>query len=390
MVAYGTQYSFGVFFKPVLTEFGWTRAMTAGAYSLYTILHGFFCIVAGRVSDRFGPRLVVTGCGLFLGIGYLLTSQISAIWQLYLFYGVLASVGMGSVVPLLSAVARWFVKRRGLVTGVVVSGIGAGTMIVPPVATQLITTYGWRTSYIIIGVIALVLIVVAAQFLRHDPSQVGQLPYGAGEVEAESSDLEAKGFSLQEAIRSRQFWILCALYFSFLFGQQTMMVHIVPHATDLGISAVSAASILSVIGGLSIAGRIGMGSAGDRIGNKPSIVIVFILMSVALFWLLGAKELWMFYLFAVVFGFGYGGLIALQSPTVAQLFGLRAHGVILGMVIFGATIGGAIGPLVAGRIFDITGGYQLIFLICAVLSVVGLILALTLRIPGREGLVKSA
>ena len=115
MMVYGAQYSFGVFFKPLLAEFGWTRAVTSGVYSLYMVLQGFLGIIAGRLTDRFGSRLVVTVCGLFLGAGYLLMSQIGAVWQIYLFYGILASIGAaGGWVPLLSTVARWFVKGRGL------------------------------------------------------------------------------------------------------------------------------------------------------------------------------------------------------------------------------------------------------------------------------------
>ena len=168
------------------------------------------------------------------------------------------------------------------------------------------------------------------------------------------------------------------------------MVHIVPHATDLGISTVSAASIVSVIGGLSAVGRAGGGSIGDRIGNKPTLIITFILMGAAFVWLQFAKELWMFYLFAVIFGFAYGGLIALESPMVAELFGLRALGAILGMVHFVATIGGAISPLLTGRIFDITGSYQWGFLTSVGLSIVGLILVTLLRPSRRRGLVRNA
>ncbi len=384
-VAYGALYSFGVFFKPLISEFGWTRAATSGAYSLFMFLHGLSSIVAGRLNDRFGPRLVLTACGLFLGLGYLLMSQISTIWQLYLFYGVLVSIGMSGTVPLVSIVVRWFAKRRGLMTGIVVSGIGAGTVIMPPVASRLISSYGWSASYIIIGFVALVVVVIAAQFLRRDPSQLGLVPYGADEVKAESSEPGGRGFFLGEAIRTRQFWILSAAYFFAIFCQQTIMVHIVPHATELGISAILAANILAIIGGLSIAGRLGMGSAGDRIGSKPALVIALVLISGALFWLLVARDVWMLYLFAAIFGFGYGAMIVSQSPIVAELFGLRAHGAILGVVVFSATTGGAIGPLVAGHIFDITGSYQPVFLIYAVVSIMSLILASLLRPTLSQG-----
>ncbi len=384
VIGYGALYSFGVFFKPVSAEFGWTRAETSGAYSLYQIVHGLISIISGRLSDRFGPRLVITVCGIFLGLGYLLMSQISTLWQFYLYYGLIVSIGMTSFTPVMSMVARWFTKRRGLMTAIVVSGIGIGTVIMPPISTQLISSYSWSTSYIIIGSIALVVVVIAAQFVKRDPSQMGQLSYGTDKVAAGSLDSGTRGFTFGEAIRTGQFWVFGVAVFSLLFAQQIVMVHIVPHATDLGISAVSAASILSVIGGLSIAGRLGLGSASDRIGSKSSLVIALALVSISLFLLLGARDMWMFSLFAVIFGVGYGGIIALQSPIIAESFGLRSHGVILGMLIFIATIGGAIGPLTAGRIYDISGNYQPAFLTATALSVIGFVLAFMFRFKRRK------
>ena len=150
VLMFGIFDTFGVFFKPLLTDFGWTRAVTSGAFSLYWIIQGLLAIVVGRVNDRFGPRVVITFCGFIFGLGYLLMSQVSALWQLYLFYGVMIGTGMsGAFVPLTSTVARWFVKRRSMMTGIVVAGIGIGGLIAPPVANWLISIYDWRypTSY---------------------------------------------------------------------------------------------------------------------------------------------------------------------------------------------------------------------------------------------------
>ena len=179
VVVWGTYYAFGVFFKPVLIEFGWTRAITSGAFSLALIIHGLLGIAMGWLTDRFGPRLVTTLCGCLIGTGYLLMSQISAVWQLYLFYGVIVGTGMGGAfVPLVSPIARWFVKRRGIMTWTVVAGLGIGALIAPPVANWLIYSYGWRLSYVILGAAVLLIVTLAAQFLKRDPTQVGQVAYG--------------------------------------------------------------------------------------------------------------------------------------------------------------------------------------------------------------------
>ena len=383
IIAHGAQYTFGIFFKPILNEFGWTRAATSGAFSLYLLLWGFLGIFVGRLNDRFGPRIIMTLCGFFLGLGYLLMSQIGAVWQLYLFYGLIIAIGMtGTWVPLISTVPRWFVKRRGMMTGIVTSGTGIGTILLSLVASRLISAYGWRLSYIAVGSVVLLLLILAAQFLRRDPEQVGQLPYS--EVGKENLILQDSGFSFNEAIHTSQFWMICAIFLCFGFNLYTIMVHIVPHAIELGISPIIAASIIAIIGGVNTVGRITIGCASDRIGNRLSLIISFILMVVALLWVTVAKELWMLYLFAVIFGFGYGGLAVLESPLPAELFGLRSLGTIVGAVMCSFTIGGAIGPVLAGRVFDMTGGYQPAFLICAAISIIALILALLLRPIGSE------
>lgn len=235
VVMFGTFYSFGIFFNPLLAEFGWTRAITSGAFSLCLLLFGFLSIITGRLSDRFGPKIVVTACGFILGLGHLLMSQIGAIWQLYLFYGVMMGIGMsGGFVPLVSTVARWFAKRRGIMTGIVVAGIGVGIMTIPPITSWLIASYGWRTSYIIVGIITLVLLVPVAQFLKRDPGQMARLPYGENGLEEKGLGLQARGFSLKEAVHMSQFWMFFAMMFCFGIFLNIIMVHIVPHATEIG------------------------------------------------------------------------------------------------------------------------------------------------------------
>lgn len=385
-LAFGINYTFGVFFKPLLAEFGWTRAVTSVAYSLSTLVAGFLGIFAGKLSDRFGAKIVSIACGLFLGSGFMLMSRVNAIWQVYLFYSLIIAAGIGGSWPaLIPAVAKWFAKRRGLMTGIVVSGIGVGILIIPPLASRLISIYEWRSSYLIIGIISLVLILLAAQFLRQSPRQIEQLPYGENEVKRESSVSEDQGVNFREAVHTKQFWIVCTIYFCFGFGLHTVMVHIVPHATDLGISAANAVNILAMIGGAGIFGSITMGSASDRIGIKPSLIFTLILMLAALLWLQLAKELWMLYLFGIVFGLACRSIIALQSLVTAELFGLSSLGILVGSVAFIYTIGAALGPALSGHIFDITGSYSLAFLADAILVAIALILALLLRPLRSEG-----
>ena len=175
----GTFISFGVFFKPLLAEFGWTRATLSGASSLTFLLAGSIGIFVGSLNDKIGPRVIMTVTGSIFGLGYLLMSQVSSIWQLYLFYGVVVGMGTSSidVIPL-TTTARWFVRRRGMMTGMVKVGTGAGQMTIPFIAGLLIVAYGWRTAYLIIGALVLFLLVSISQLLRRDPGQMGLLPDG--------------------------------------------------------------------------------------------------------------------------------------------------------------------------------------------------------------------
>lgn len=354
--------------------------MISGASSLSMLVCGLLGIGMGRLTDRFGPRMIMVICGFFLGLGCFLMSQINTIWQLYLFYGVVIGIGVSALdVSLLSTVTRWFVKKRGMMSGIVKGGTGVGMLIMPIVANWLISGYGWSTSYIIIGIIALVFVISAAQFLRRDPGQMRQLPNGVEKANAGSLNSADEGLPLREAIHTRQFLVICGICFALLFCVQALMVHIVPHAMDLGISPTNAANVLGAIGGVSIVGRFTMGSAGDRIGHKLAMIICFLILVVALFWLPFAKELWMLYLFVAIYGIAHGGFFALISPMVAELFGTGSHGVIFGIVLFSGAIGGGIGSVLAGHIFDVTASYQLAFLIFAGVSIIGLILCLLLR-----------
>ncbi len=377
---------FGVFFEPMLAEFGWTRATLSGAASLRLFITTRLGIAGGRLTDKFGPRSFATVCGLFLGLGFFLMSRISTTWQLYLVFGVIIGIGMSGVwIPMISTISRWFVKRRVMMTGIVLSGASLGSIIMPPLASWLIITYGWRTSYTIVGLVAMIVIISATQFVKRDPAQIGQLPDGENGVKAASLDLPTRSLSLREAIHTRQFWLVCAIFSSLWFSAMPIWVHIVIHAIDLGIPAISAANILVIMGGAGIAGRILIGSVTDRIGEKQALLIGFTLMLISFLWLLAAKELWALNLFAVIFGFGIASLVVLQPALISGLFGLGSLSVIMGSVEFVSTTFSTPSAIVAGYIFDITGSYQLAFLIFAGVSIIGFMLSLLLRPITNKG-----
>ena len=385
MLLLGLHSVFGIFFKPIIEELEWTRTVTSGAFSLSQVMFGLLGIVMGRLNDRFGPRVVMTLCGLLAGLGYLLMSQIQSIWQMYLLYGVMIGVGSSIYVPLLSTVARWFVQRRSMMTGIVFAGAGVGILILPLAINQLINTYNWRVSFIILGVIILLVIVLTAQFLRRDP---GQVAYSMNNSTKEDLKLETRGFSLREAASTKQFWMFLAALTCYGFCFFSIQVHIAPYITDIGISATTAAAILATIGGATIIGQIGLGSAGDKLGYKRTFLAGIIMIIIAVVILMVTKELWAFFLFAVFWGLAFGGCSTVESPMVAWLFGLASHGLILGFFSFSFTVGAAIGPLIFGYIYDVNGNYQVAFLVCGICAILAFILTMFVKSTAVESTVK--
>jgi len=380
-VSIGAMFTYGVFFKEFQADFGWSRATVSMASSLAFLVMGVVGILAGRLSDRIGPRAIMVASGISLGLGFMLMARLQAAWQLYLLYGVLAGIGLSTHdVITLSTVVRWFAKRRGMMTGIVKVGTGSGQVVVPPFAVAIIAFFGWRNAYLILGTLTLVTLVAAAQLMRRDPNSIGLLPDDGNHKPGESvNGSEGGGMSLSAAVRRPQFWIICVAQFLAFFCIFTIIVHMVPHATDLGLSVATAVSVQSTFGGVSMLGRFIMGVTIDRIGGKRSLIICFCIFLCGFIWLQMAREAWMLFLFAVIYGFAHGGFFTVVSPTLAELFGTGSHGLLFGIVLFCGTIGGAIGPLLAGRTFDVTGSYQMVFLVLSGLAGIGIVLITLLR-----------
>ncbi|MBI4284346.1 MAG: MFS transporter [Chloroflexi bacterium] len=382
-VIMGGYNTFGVFFAPMLAEFGWTRAVTSGAYSLSLVVYALFSPFVGRLGAG-RPRLVLSVSSFIILASYLSMSRVNTVWQLYLAYGVLLGIGQTGVIPMMSTVARWFVKKRGIMTGFVMAGTGAGTITMPLLVAWFINSYGWRDAFIIFGIISLVIVISAAQLLRRDPQSYGQLPDGEAEAKPADLSLKASGYSLSEAMRTRQLWLTAAAFFCFGFVAYPIVVHIVIHATGIGVPATTAVSIVSVIGFTNILARIVMGNTADRIGGRPAMIIGFSVVLVAIVWLLFARELWSLYVFGVIFGFGWGSMSVQMSPIAAELFGLRAHGGVYGIFQAALTLGGTVSPTLVGYIYDVTKSYQQGFLILALVAAAGLAVVWVLKLTTKR------
>lgn len=387
-IPWGILYSYGVFFKPMSAEFGWTRATTSLAYSIAMIMQGVFSIIMGWLNDKRGPRLAIAIGGFLLGLGILLTSRLSSIWQLYLFFGFIAGMGMGAAfVPPIVTVTRWFVKKRGLALGIVAAGTGLGAIIFPPLSSYLISTYDWRTAYLALAIIAWVVLFLVAWLIRRDPKDIGSVPLGVVEntkpqMAAENSpQMKSSDFSLSEALRTQSFWMLVVVHALCAFCTQVPMAHLVPYITDAGIPSATAAIAVSIIGVSCITGKIVLGHAGDRVGTNRIIALCVGVEALTLLSLIWVKNIPALFAFAAIFGFSYGGWVPQFPSMIGRFFGTASMGTILGVIVMGAMIGAAAGPFLAGRVFDISGSYNWSLVAAAVAAITASVLALLIKQP---------
>jgi len=374
-------FGFGVFLKPLTEEFNWERGALSSAFSISLLIAGVLSLVSGRLSDRYGPRILVTAAGLSLGIGFLLMSQVSSLWQVYLVWGLSVGIAIScSVIPISSTIPRWFTQKRGIAIAITVTGFSLGGVIAPVFIQWLISTYDWQLSFIILGAIPFIIIVPMAQLMRQEPRPTSVNPYVENKPSEESqyTDPSIRELSFNQTIKTKWFWVFGFMQLSFGFCAQTIIVHIIPYAADTGLPAITAASILSISAGSSIAGNLAIGFLSDRISGRLALNGCLIVLTLSLVWLLFTTEAWMFYIFAVVFGLARGGIIPLQTVVVAELFGLRHLGSFVGAFLLFATVGGVLGTPIAGLIFDVSGSYSLAFGLDVIISTLAVILSLIL------------
>ena len=377
----GLLFSIGLFFNVLEDEFGWSRTLLSGSTSLAVLVMGVLAFFGGRLSDRYGPTAVLGTTGLLYGIGFGLISAVGEPWQLVALFGIFIGLGLSTHdVVTLSTIARWFERRRGTMTGVVKVGTAMGQMALPPLTALLMAGLGWRNAVLALGVAAAVLLLGAALSMKRPPESRSPGSRSPG------PQAGAGAAEFAEVRRSRAFRTLCATQFLFFPSLVTVPLHVAVHGMDLGMTHTTAATLLTVIGGASIVGRRTIGASVYRIGGRNAYVLCFVPLLIGLLALLVVETPWLLFPAVAVYGFAHGGFFTVVSPTVAELFGIRAHGAIFGGILFFGTIGAATGPIVAGRVFDVTGSYAWAFTGLAVMGALGLVLAISLppRRPARS------
>jgi MFS family permease len=364
-IASGLYFSFPIFFVALLEEFGWSRGATAAAFSISSIMQGLLSPLVGTLVDRLGPRRVMLGGACLLSGACILSSRIESLWSLYLVTGVLAASGLCAVswIPSGALIARWFTERRGSVMGLAFSGMGAGVLVIGPLAQWLITGHGWRAAYLVLGLGTLVVLVPLVWLgIREAPLAVAP---GRGDATSFKA-AAAAGPDIGDALRTRAFWALFFAYLCTPLAVFSVVTHQVAFAVDHGFPRLFVAGIFGLTGLLSVAGRIGFGVAADRIGRATSATISYGCTGLGTLCLLGL-ELWphaaALYAYAFFFGLGFGARGPIITAMASQFFPGRRFGAIYGMLSVGNGIGGGVAPWFGGFVHDLTGSYRLAFLI---------------------------
>ncbi len=373
-------YTFGVFLKPLIENFQWDRGPLSLAPSIAYLVAGFLAIATGKLSDKYGPRILASLGGVLMGAGFVLMSRVSTLRDTYIFWGLFIGLAFGCfIAPLVSTIPRWFVQKRGIAVSILATGFGLGAIVSPLLAQMLISAHGWQKTFVILGVVAWAVIIPLAQFVRKSPAQMGLRPYGQlDDGQSEAIGVSMEGLSLGEAVRGASFWLYGAIGSLWFFCLQAIVVHIIPHATASGVTEIAAASILSIIAGCSVASRASMGFIADRLGARQALSLCLILSTLALAWLIFAHEMWAFYIFAIAFGLAYGGVIPLATLVPAELFGTKSLGMVIGALMLYSTIGGAGGAPFAGYVYDTTGSYRTVLPVLAAISVITVLLGVVL------------
>jgi len=378
--AVGTQfYAFPVFFEAMLREMGWTRVQTAAALSIGIFVIATMGVLIGILMRKIRVRLIMICGSVIAGIGFFLLSTVTELWQFYVFYGLILSIGMACIamVPNVTVVESWFAQGKSTALGIATAGIGAGGAVMAPLAGFLISTYGWQTTFIFMAAIVTLLgIPISAIIMRTAAEGKAATPQKQEEA--------AGGVVLSQAVKERPFWLVSIGGMLWTWAFSTGLIHQVAFAVDTGIERVAAAGAVGLLTAFSIPGRLGFGRLGDMVDKRYVFMMGTFLQIVAFIVLMRTTNLTMLYIYSVLLGINIGGVTPILPGLMADYFGTKHFGVIYGTSHFILILGDMIGPIYGGWIFDTTGSYSVAFLTSIVLSFMAMILVYLAGKPHRS------
>ena len=375
-------FGFTAFLDPLVKEFGWSYTQVSFAASLRGLEMGILAPLVGFLADRFGSRKLILSGVITVGFGLILLSLTRS---LTMFYGsfILLAFGAGGCtsVVTMTAVANWFKKNVGIAFAVMASGFGASGLIVPLIV-RLIDGYGWRTALIILGLGMWALGIPLSFVIRNKPEQYGYLPDGKladGRISEYEIQHEKVEISFRKALKKRSFLYLNLAEVMRFMVLTAVVLHIMPYLGSMGMSRPTAGLVAAAIPLFSIIGRFGFGWLGDVFDKRYVIAVTFGFMGMGMLAFSHMQATWAIYLFLFLFSPGFGGGSVLRGAILREYFGRDSFGKMIGILMGFASIGGIIGPTLAGWVFDTLGSYDFIWLVFAGCMSLGIILALRIK-----------
>ena len=381
----GARLMIGVMVKPIIADFGWSRGDVSAAVFVNMVVFSFSILVAGRLYDRYGPRWTVLVSGVVFSAGLLLMPTMTTLWQFVLYYGVVAAAGLGGLTSALfgAMIARWFEKRRGTAISLAIAGNCLGQFVLVPLFSDLLFADGWRTTMVVVALVCLVVnVLLALLVLRGDPEALGKEPYGhaaAAREAAAAAPREPRSLTLREAMRTGSFWLFTVAMFACGAGDFLLTTHLVPMATDHGVPATTAVSMLAWFGLLSLGGVLLAGPLSDAVGDKIPIAGAFALRVVLFLLVFWSQSVASFWVLALGFGFTFLITAPLTTTLMGRMYGFAGIGVLSAFMTTVHHIGGGFWAYLGGVVYDSTGSYSPAMLVSAVASGVALVCALLIR-----------
>jgi MFS family permease len=379
----GAQTTFSILFKPMIAEFGWSRGTLSFAFLLNMIVYSITLIVAGKLYDRYGPKRILITATVFVSAGYILCSFITSIWQFYICFGFFAAVGLGGTsIPLFAAImSKWFNKWRGLIISLALSGTCLGRFALIPFFSYFQQNYGWRASYSLIGIIMFIInMILIMSVIKNKPDSISAQTQDKVKVREIDKTIAAENFTgdlrLKDAMQTRSFWLFTLMMFICGSGDFLISNHLIPFATDNGISSGTAGSMLAWSGLISLAGILIAGPLSDIIGNKIPIALTFLLRILSFALILYDQSLMSSYIFALVFGFTFLVTAPLSTTLAGRIYGFAHIGIITGFINTVHFLGGGLWTYIGGLIYDRTGNYNMAFLLSGVLAFIAFVCTL--------------
>jgi MFS family permease len=377
-VGMGVLFSLAVFLRPIAEAMGWGRTGLSSVAAVNWITMGLGSLLWGMLSDRIGTRKVVLAGGCLVGLGMVLSSQITAVWQLYLTFSLLTGLGVSAFyAPLSSTATRWFTKNRGLALGIVSAGMGVGILVMSPLTRWLISLLDWRWAMLILGDLAWLIIIPVALLVRDSPEEMGVVALGGSAMTSRDVTAQSPG----AVFGTSTFWVIALTHFACCAAHSGPIFHMVAYATDQGLDKMVAASLLGVSGLSSIVGRIGGGLIADRVGVKQTLLAGLALQALMVLLYRFASDVGTFYALGLVFGVSYGTVMPLYALIVRDRFGERVMGRAYGGVFFVSSLGMAVGAYAGGWVYDHLGNYAWLYLGSFLIGAMAVLLALALRAP---------